>query len=198
MKVLHTTDLHFNKKWFEWIANQQENYDVFCITGDFLEDRKEESLAEQIVWVSSWMRSFKKPLLVCSGNHDIEDLDNETWLSKVSNVYSDNAIATIGGVKFGCVEYIAPDFDRVDDCDVVLYHLPPAHTKTSIHKNEKSDWGDLMLARLLTSGMLRPKALLCGHMHHPASTIATINNTTIYNPGVGKNSNIPNHHSLLF
>ena len=64
MKILHTTDLHFNKYWFKWIADQQENFDIFCITGDFLESRKDETLLEQIDWVSSWMREFKKPINV--------------------------------------------------------------------------------------------------------------------------------------
>ena len=81
MKILHTTDLHFTKHWFTWIALQQNNYDVFCITGDFLESSKDETLLEQIEWISSWMKSFKKPLFVCSGNHDIEELENEDWLN---------------------------------------------------------------------------------------------------------------------
>lgn len=51
MKILHTTDLHFNTHWFEWIANQQKSYDIFCITGDFLEDNKDETLLEQIEWI---------------------------------------------------------------------------------------------------------------------------------------------------
>lgn len=84
MKILHTTDLHFNKNWFEWIANQQNNFDVFCITGDFLDDFKEE----QIDWLTNWMKNFKKPLFICSGNHDIEELENEDWFNKISNVYS--------------------------------------------------------------------------------------------------------------
>ena len=58
MKILHTTDLHFNKDWFLWIANQQDNYDVFCITGDFLEDSKDETLLEQIDWITQWMKAF--------------------------------------------------------------------------------------------------------------------------------------------
>ncbi len=36
MRILHISDLHFNKTWFEWIEKQQDKYDVFCITGDFL------------------------------------------------------------------------------------------------------------------------------------------------------------------
>ncbi|OHE15887.1 MAG: metallophosphoesterase [Sulfurimonas sp. RIFOXYD2_FULL_37_8] len=196
MKILHTTDLHFNKHWFEWVASQQSNYDVFCITGDFLESSKEETLSEQIEWITNWMRSFKKPLLVCSGNHDIEDLDNEDWLNKISNVYIDNSIKTINGIKFGCVPYIAPDFMEFDDCDVLLYHIPPAASKTAIHKITKADWGDKELSRLLQKEFLKPKILLCGHMHHPKNTSDIIKNTTIYNPGADKTKLTPLHYII--
>ena len=193
MKILHTTDLHFKKHWFEWIASQQPNYDVFCITGDFLEERESQSLQEQIEWVSSWMREFKKPLFVCSGNHDIEELENEDWLCKIPNIYSDNSIKTIDGVKFGCVEYIAPDFFEFDECDVVLYHLPPIKTKTALHRENEDDWGDKELYRLLKNRLFSPSYLLCGHMHYPQDTKETIHKTTVCNCGSDKKSKIPNH-----
>ena len=62
MRILHTTDFHFKKGWFSWIEEQQSNFDVFCITGDFLESSHEETLQEQIEWISSWMKKFYKPL----------------------------------------------------------------------------------------------------------------------------------------
>jgi len=196
MKILHTTDLHFNKNWFEWIIEQQSNYDVFCITGDFLEDLKDETLLEQIGWITQWMIKFKKPLFICSGNHDIEELDNEDWFNKVSNVYSDNSIKMIDGIKFGCIPYIAPEFYEYDECDVILYHLPPAKTKTAIHNETNEDWGDKELYRNIKNGILSPKILLCGHMHYPIVTVEKMNNTTIYNTGVNKKSDIPNHFCI--
>ncbi|WP_157279218.1 metallophosphoesterase family protein [Aliarcobacter butzleri] len=196
MKILHTTDLHFNKHWFEWIANQQEIYDVYCITGDFLDDSKDETLLEQIKWITNWMKEFKKPLFVCSGNHDIEELKNEDWLNKISNVYSDNTVKTLDGVKFGCIPYIAVDFIDFDECDVILYHLPPSHTKTAIHNKTNKDWGDKEFSKLLRKNILSPKIILCGHLHHPLNTIDKINNTSIYNTGVDKASSIPNHHII--
>ncbi len=107
LKILHTTDLHFNKNWFNWIAKQQENFDVFSISGDFLQSSKNEPLSEQIIWVTHWIKNFNKPLFVCSGNHDIEELDNEDWLCKIdtSNYYADNVIKTIDGLKFGSYPY---------------------------------------------------------------------------------------------
>jgi len=193
MKILHTTDLHFNKHWFEWIANQQKKYDIFCITGDFLEDRKEENLLEQIDWITHWMKSFKKPLFICSGNHDIEELENEDWFNNISNIYSDNTTKTIDDIKFGCIPYIAPEFDDFWNCDVILYHLPPANTKTSKHKDTENDWGDKQFARYLKNGLLKPKIVLSGHMHYPIATNDKIKTTMIYNPGVNKKSDIPNH-----
>ena len=196
LNILHTTDLHFNKQWFEWIANQQENYDVFCITGDFLNDSKDETLLEQIEWITNWMKSFKKPLFVCSGNHDIEELENEDWLNKISNVYSDNSIKIIDGIKFGCIPYIAPNFIDFDECNIILYHLPPSNTTTSTHNKTNKDWGDKELSRLLKKKIISPKIILCGHLHHPTDTIDKINNTKIYNAGVNKENLIPNYHII--
>lgn len=196
MKILHTTDLHFNKQWFEWIAEQQNSFDIFCITGDFLESSKDETLLEQIEWVTKWMREFKKPLFVCSGNHDIENFENEDWLNNISNVYGDNTIKTINGITFGCIAYIAPEFYEFDECDVILYHLPPAKTKTAIHSESNEDCGDKELHRYLNTDMLRPKVLLCGHMHHPMETVGKIKNTLIYNTGSDKNRDVPYHHII--
>lgn len=196
MKILHTTDLHFNKEWFSWIEEQQPHFDVFCITGDFLESSKEETLKEQIEWISAWLRKFQKPLFVCSGNHDIEELENEDWLNKIPNVYSDNNIKTISGIKFGSIPYIAPEFLEFDECKVILYHLPPANTKTAIHKTTNEDWGDEEMARLLQKKILRPNVLFCGHMHHPIQTQDIIHKTTIYNCGSNKNSKVPNYNII--
>lgn len=196
MTILHTTDLHFNKPWFEWISKQQDKYDVFCITGDFLEDSKEETLLEQIEWISNWMKSFTKPLFICSGNHDIEELENEDWYLKVNSIYSDNSIKTINGVKFGSIPYIAAEFYEYDECDVLLYHLPPSNTKTSIHNKTNEDWGDKEFYRNIKKGILSPKIVLCGHMHYPIDVRDKINNTTIYNPGVDILKKVPNHNIL--
>ena len=196
MNILHTTDLHFNKQWFKWIEEKQGDYDVFCITGDFLEDSKKETLPKQIEWITNWMNNFKKPLFVCSGNHDIEELDNEEWLIKIPNIYSDNSIKTINGIKFGCIPYIAPDFIEFDDCDIILYHLPPAKTKTAIHKESVDDWGDKELYRLLKNKIITPKYILCGHMHHPINSSDIINSTTISNPGSNKNKITPIYSSF--
>ena len=49
------------------------------------------------------IKKFKKPLFICSGNHDIEELENENWFMKISNVYSDNSIKIINGIKIDII-----------------------------------------------------------------------------------------------
>lgn len=195
MKILHATDLHFNQHWFEWVSEQQEHCDVFCLSGDFLEPASDIPLSSQIEWVSDWMKSFQKSLFVCSGNHDIEEEENEDWLNKISNIYSDNSIKTLNGIKFGCVPYIGADFLDFSDCDIILNHVPPAKTDTATDKKDQ-DWGDRELHRLLKNKLVSPKYLLCGHMHNPVKTTITLHNTTISNPGSNPKSKIPAHAIL--
>jgi len=198
MKILHTTDLHFNKKWFEWISIQQDNFDVFCISGDFLESSKDEPIIEQINWITTWIKNFKKPLFVCSGNHDIGELDNEEWLNNIDtlNYYPDNIVKTIDNVTFGSHPYVDADgYFEFDECDVLITHVPPTDTKTSINQNN-DDWGDKELRNVLQNKIINPKILLCGHMHKPIKNIDKLNGTTIYNPGVDKYSDVPNHHKI--
>ena len=193
IKLLHVTDLHFNKKWFEWLYEQQNSYDILCISGDFLEPKKMEPLEVQIKWITNKLLEFKKPLFACSGNHDVELPHRQRWLEEIESVYADGRIVQTGGVKIGCIPYIAPDFMEFGECDVVLYHLPPSKTKTAVNRKDGNDWGDKELYRVLKNGLFFPKTLLCGHNHHPLFTTDTIGETTISNPGSNKHSDIPNY-----
>jgi len=98
-----------------------------------LESSKEQTLQEQINWITTWIKKFQKPLFVCSGNHDIEELSCEEWLNHIdtTNYYPDNAVKTINNITFGCYPYVGADgFYNFDECDVFLTHEPPKHTKT--------------------------------------------------------------------
>ena len=140
MKILHTSDLHFNTQWFEWIANQQDEYDVFVISGDFLDSSKDESLVEQIAWVSTWIRAFNKPLFICSGNHDIEEFDDEEWLNRIDteNYYPDNSKKSIEGIRFGCYPFIgAEGYYDFDDVDVLFGAFYSKKTQFDYKENQE-------------------------------------------------------------
>ncbi len=196
MKVLHTTDLHFNQDWFKWIKEEQDNYDIFCITGDFLEQSKIETLSEQIDWITKWMEEFKKPLFICSGNHDIEEPSNEHWFNHIPNIYSDNSIETINGVTIGCIPYTSPVLCEFEACDILLHHVPPSDTNVATHNKTNVDWGDKELSIALKNSTIKPKFLLCGHMHYPIATMDKIKDTVVYNTGVNKHSTIPNNQII--
>jgi Icc-related predicted phosphoesterase len=186
MKIFHATDLHFNKKFFNQISSLKEEFDVFCLTGDFLDSSNEILLNKQVEWITKWMKEFKKPLFVCSGNHDIE-FDDE-WLN-IENIYSDNSKIEIDNIKFGSIPYLGADFSNFYDCDVILYHVPPSNTATSTHKETFQDLGDKEINYYLKHKILRPKLFLCGHLHKPLKTKDEIYSTIISNPGKGKKLN---------
>ncbi len=199
MTLLHTSDLHFHKKHFEWISQQEHRFDLFCITGDFI-DTDQGSLDEQIDWVIEWFSRFKKPLFICSGNHDIELFEREDWLSEINSpyVYIDNKIHNFKSLKVGCYPYIGGDgYYEFDECDILLHHVPPSNTKTATLENG-NDWGDTELYDALKRKIITPKIILSGHVHSPKDTIATIGETTIYNPGYSIQSDIPNYKIIEF
>ena len=92
MKILHATDLHFNQRWFKFIKDIESNFDVVCITGDFIDAFDEGGIAPQIAYVSKWITNFTKPVFVCSGNHDVGLAYEQEWLNDIPNIYADNAV----------------------------------------------------------------------------------------------------------
>jgi len=200
MTILHTSDLHFNIHWFEWIAKQQDKYDVFVISGDFLESSKVETLPEQIAWVTDWIKAFKKPLFVCSGNHDLEEFDNEDWLNRIdtTNYYADNSKRTIDGVRFGCYPFIgAEGYYDFDDVDILITHVPPSNTDVAIDKSSGADWGDKELYDVLVRKIIKPNIILCGHMHTPIKRECILGKTKIYNPAYA-NTTVPKYHCIRY
>lgn len=172
LKLFHASDLHFNAGYFYYILALQDKFDIFCLSGDFL---YKESAHEK-EQTALWLKSFKKPVFVCSGNHDMPPF----WLNSINSIYSDGAIKTINGVKFGCAPYLCDDLLEFAECDILLTHVPPARTNTSISKNGK-DHGDTELARLIKNNLLNAKIILCGHIHEPKSHTDVLNGVKIYN-----------------
>lgn len=71
MEILHATDLHFNQQLFKFAKDIESNFDVVCITGDFIDAFDEGGIVSQIAYVSERLANFNKPVFVCSGNHDV-------------------------------------------------------------------------------------------------------------------------------
>ena len=47
-KIIHATDFYFNKSWFKFIKDIKPNFDVICITGNFIDVFGESGIALHI------------------------------------------------------------------------------------------------------------------------------------------------------
>ncbi len=197
MNILHCSDLHFNLSWYEWVYAQQASYDALCLTGDFLDTALKIPIQEQVLWVRSWLATISKPIFVCSGNHDYDENESLDWLTTIPNVYADGTIKTLDGIKFGCIPYLATDYDMFEACDILLAHVPPAKTDTAIDSKSKKDLGDKDLSRYLIHHLLRPRILLCGHVHAPLRTKETINACSIYTVAINKKNPTPCYNHIV-
>ncbi|QJR81705.1 metallophosphoesterase family protein [Alteromonas pelagimontana] len=196
MKVLHATDLHFNKNACEWLTVNQACADVVCLTGDFLDTRIDaaEPPELQVLFFLKWFQSFSRPLLVCSGNHDVSYREG-SWLNNegVKDVYGDGAKVRLNGITFGCVPYVG-NLDVYRECDVLLHHEPPARSKTAVQ--DGIDYGCTSLSYALTHKTLLAKYVLCGHVHRPSKSAVRKGNCIVINAG-GTHSQTQASHALI-
>ncbi|MBS7836290.1 metallophosphoesterase family protein [Wohlfahrtiimonas chitiniclastica] len=177
MKILHVTDIHFKTFVFSWISEQQDNYDVICLTGDFLDERNEISIEEQIKFIRQWVLSVKTPIFLCSGNHDIVN-ESYDWLADLPR--SDGSITTINNIVIGCASEDCEDFYRYRDCDILLHHYPPAKSQTAIDQLGVNHGSDVLKSDM---SLLNCKYILCGHVHRPVARARRNQNIVIYNAG---------------
>ncbi|SFV64871.1 Bll0856 protein [hydrothermal vent metagenome] len=187
MNIWITTDLHFKKSQFEFLVENQDKYDILTINGDLLNQRID--FEKQTKWINSLFRKIKKPVFICSGNHDLDAEMEFNWLYG-DNLILDNKIKTINGIKFGVVPFMGADFSKFYDCDILLYHIPPKNTKTATLKTGM-DLGCDEVYQALKHKIIKPKYLLCGHLHTTLSKEDTINQTKIINPNAKPNAQDP-------
>lgn len=181
LRILHCTDLHYSADAIKWINENKNNFDVICLSGDFLDDREDAiPVVEQINFYKKWFSEFNQPVLVCSGNHDYCN-DTLSWLKGTNSFLGDGTITTIDGVKFGCIKYNSENFEVFKNCDVVLYHVPPKGT--SCAKQNGEDFGCNSIRLALKQKTISPKYLLTGHVHKPLKHAVRLGSIVVSNAG---------------
>ena len=200
IRILVAGDLHFNKVQFQWLEEQKENFECFCLTGDFLGDHS-GIFEEQTVWVSNWLKKLDKHVFICSGNHDLDEFAECRWLSNMKNpkICRDNQKKLFNGIKFGCIPYLGGDLSAFHDCDVLLSHVPPIKTATSrsMVSGKPKDWGDKELYYALQGRVVTPHYILCGHVENPSANRDCLFGVEIINPGGEHGSSIPGHARIV-
>jgi Icc-related predicted phosphoesterase len=196
MKLLHVTDFHANRLWFKWVADNAEKYDLIAYTGDFLDIFGDESLGSQVSWISAWARALPRPLLWCSGNHDVETMRapvaSGRWLAALpyANAFSQSGHIERLGQAFVRVNWREAT-PRLRAGDIVLAHVPPSGCFTAT--SGEIDNGDIDLADALRSAVGQPLAVLGGHVHRPTRWADRCGHTFSLNPGMNSGTKIPNY-----
>ncbi|HTO04314.1 MAG TPA: metallophosphoesterase [Opitutus sp.] len=196
MTILHVTDFHFNKRWFDWLLHRAPAHHVVVMSGDLLDLSSPTPHRQQIEWVSNWLNDFPRPICVCSGNHDLEwDSKAERWMPAYwlrdlvnPGVWTDGQRVELNGISF--LNIGATTRPKGADADVWVVHAPPSSTLVGTHANG-ADAGD----RDLVSPARRfaPRLVLSGHVHHPLHWRDRQNETLFLNPGHSAERSFPNH-----
>lgn len=180
MKILVAGDLHFQKEKFESLRKVLLDCDILCLTGDYLDDKLGDREG-QIQWISKWVASISKPIVMCSGNHDLDQLAECDWIASLATktVITDNSVWTFRNITFGVIPYIGAQYSKYQRCDVLVCHLPPSNTNTS--REDGCDFGDEELYLSVIEGGLRPQYVFCGHVDKPDRNIDQVNDVKIVN-----------------
>lgn len=184
MKILAVSDLHFSLGQFDWVAQQAANYDLVIIAGDLLDIAGHLDLDSQIVVVVKYLRTIsgKTRLLVCSGNHDGDEKNEQQeyiarWLQRVraEGLVVDGATSAIGGLTAS----VCPWWDGPSTRQAMaqflrqasaarprpwlwVHHAPPNGFGVSWTGKEHA--GDQSLVELIRD--LRPDFVFSGHIHN--------------------------------
>jgi len=197
MRLLHITDLHANRRWFQWVADYADEYDMIAFTGDALDIFGPESLSSQVRWIKAWARALPRPFVWCEGNHDVDSkeppVSSGRWMTALPGVkvFSQSGHAELLGQSFVRMDWKGP-IPQLRGGDVVLAHAPPAGCFTAGSTGGGVDAGDMDLGDAIRSAAAAPWLVLSGHIHSPARWVDRCGDAFTLNPGVGTNPAVPN------
>ena len=83
MKCLLVADLHYDLRKFDWVVAAAAHVDVVVLAGDHLDAAAAVGRPSQAVIVQKYFRRIREraPLLICSGNHDLDHRDSKGVMS---------------------------------------------------------------------------------------------------------------------
>jgi Icc-related predicted phosphoesterase len=196
MTILHVTDFHFNKRWFDWLLHRAPAHDLTVMSGDLLDLASPTPHRQQIAWVSDWLTRYPRPLSVASGNHDLEWHDRTErwmpayWLRYIANpnVWVDGQCMKMSGasiLNIGCTTR-----PKGGEADIWVVHAGPTR-KLVTARSTGGDGGDPDLNASVRRYV--PRLVLSGHVHDPVHWRHHDEATLFLNPGCVSEAGIPNH-----
>ncbi len=206
LRILHTADLHYALKQFDWLGAQLPSFDLAVVAGDLLDLSSAVDLEVQEVVVQKYLRRFAegRVLLTSSGNHDIqqvnaagertagwmEDMRGESIKSDYDSYERDGTVFSLCSwwdgpeTRTRVEERLAADAARPKDCWIWLHHNPPAGSPVAW--TGRKDGGDAVVAEWIQQ--YQPDIVLSGHIHNApyyeeGGWHARLGRTWIFNPG---------------
>jgi len=196
MTLLHVTDLHLHPRWFEWLAESAPAHDVLCISGDLLSADSPTPHARQVERVLGWLHRISSPMVICSGNHDLEHDDrHERWLPAWwLRDLAGPRVAVDGDTLEWCALRIhavgCTTHPKGAPADVWVAHAPPSGLAVG-RRAYGFDDGDPDLDE--AAARHRPSMILSGHIHEPATWWERRDGIVHINPGRVAHGRFPNH-----
>ena len=196
MTILHVTDFHFNKRWFDWLLHRAPAHDLTVMSGDLLDLASATPHRQQIAWVSEWLSRYPRPLSIASGNHDLEWHDQTErwmpayWLRYIANpnVWVDGQRVELNGtsiLNIGCAT-----LPKGGEADIWVVHAGPTKTLVTT-RSSGGDGGDPDLNAPVKR--YSPGLVFSGHVHDPLHWRQNSGGTLFFNPGYAPEAEIPNH-----
>lgn len=196
MILLHVTDLHLHPRWFEWLVEGAPAHDVLCISGDLLDANDPAPHARQVERVLGWLRRLHGPMVVCSGNHDVEHDERHgrwlpaQWLDALAGaeVAVDGRTLEREGVRIHAVG--CTDYPKGASADIWVAHAPPTGLAVGRRAYGFDDGDPDLDTAVAVHG---PAMVLSGHIHEPATWFERRDGVVYINPGSAPHGRFPNH-----
>ncbi len=218
MRCLVVADLHYSLPQFDWVLNAAPHFDVVIIAGDALDIGSVVDFRAQIVVVQKYLRMLadKTRVILCSGNHDLDERDEtgekiSRWIGNIGNlgIAHDGDSLTIGDTFFTICpwwdgprvkEQIGMQLQQAAAAHsgrwIWVHHAPAANSPTSW--GGARTFGDAELVQWIES--YKPDIVLSGHVHQSpfvkdGSWFDRLGDTWVFN--VGQQFGRPPAHIML-
>ena len=218
MRCLVVADLHYSLPQFDWLLNAAPHFDVVIIAGDALDIGSVVDFRAQIVVVRKYLARLSEltRVILCSGNHDLDERDEagekiSRWIGDVGlGIAHDGDSLTIGDTLFTICpwwdgprvrEQIGNQLQRAaaepqPDRWIWVHHAPAANSPTSW--GGARTFGDNELVQWIA--IYQPDMVLSGHVHQSpfirdGSWFDRLGKTWVFN--VGQQFGRPPAHIIL-
>ena len=199
MRLLLAADIHYNLRQMAWLEAEAGHYDAVILAGDLLDLTGHAPLAKQRRTMQEALRliAARAPVLVASGNHDVDDDGDIAWLREIAghHIFVDGSTVAWNGVAVTLwpwrgieaapmpqgTAHTVPWLTRI-----WVHHAPPAGTRVAACPKSQAAGANAAFAERVRRHA--PQLVVSGHIHDApfrpqGSWWDRISDTVCLNPG---------------